>query len=385
VTLEQFQNLLGSAGQRALAEVRALRLTDALSSLAVLRKSYAAELASAAYEIDQLRRKAATKFADADRLYFTQEALEQASSTVLASYRAARFAGNRTVFDLGCGIGSDAIALARAGCRVIAIERDPVRRAMAAENTRILGLPVEVRDGDLMAVDPSEADAAFCDPARRVDGKRQIRSESYEPNPQDVIRGFPESYPLAFKLAPGIDRSDAAELGAEVEYLSLHGEMKECVVWRGPLATRRWRATMLPGGESIVADDPHPRPIVTDVQRYLFDPDPAVVRADLVGDLARQGDLTAIDDRIAWLTSDRIIESPWLTRYRVDRVLPLDRKGIAAACRELDIGRLTPLKRGMEMDTDSVTRLVTKSGLLHRMLIVTKVAGRPMAILAERE
>ena len=54
------------------------------------------EQATAAYEMAVLRQHARTKFPQAERLYFTREALEQASGHRIATYRATRFNGTIT-------------------------------------------------------------------------------------------------------------------------------------------------------------------------------------------------------------------------------------------------------------------------------------------------
>lgn len=88
-----------------------------------------------------------------------------------------------SVADLCCGIGGDAIALARAGIRVLAVDRDPVTAAVARENAEALGLTrlVEVREADVTEVDVSGCDAVFVDPARRGGRGRIFDPEAYSP------------------------------------------------------------------------------------------------------------------------------------------------------------------------------------------------------------
>jgi hypothetical protein len=71
--LPTFRELLSPAGQAALATATALAPTEAtfLSVLAKLRKQHSGELAKAAGETALLRSKAAAKFQDAARMYFT--------------------------------------------------------------------------------------------------------------------------------------------------------------------------------------------------------------------------------------------------------------------------------------------------------------------------
>ena len=76
------------------------------------------EKAAAALTQAELRTRAVAKFGDlAPHMFFTPDALEQATRLRVAEHRAARLAAAQpgSVIDLGCGIGGDLIAFARAG------------------------------------------------------------------------------------------------------------------------------------------------------------------------------------------------------------------------------------------------------------------------------
>ncbi|HEY1188938.1 MAG TPA: hypothetical protein VGE74_14885, partial [Gemmata sp.] len=142
MNLDDFRALLLPAGQRLLAQAVALQPTEPtfLACADVLRKHHPPALARAALETALLRIKAREKFTDADRMYFTRESLEQSTSEPVARHRAARFAPFGHVADLCCGIGADALALARIGLRVEAIDLDPLRAEMCAANADALGV-----------------------------------------------------------------------------------------------------------------------------------------------------------------------------------------------------------------------------------------------------
>jgi hypothetical protein len=74
--------LLSPSGQEALQAAMALepREVDYLVDFSKLSQLYPAALARAALEVAILRSEAANKFPFAQKLYFTREALEQASS-----------------------------------------------------------------------------------------------------------------------------------------------------------------------------------------------------------------------------------------------------------------------------------------------------------------
>src|SRR3990172_10903708 len=112
--LATFKDLLAASGQTALRAAVSLgpREVNFLGHFQVLSRSYSADLARAALEIAILRGEATSKFPFADRLYFTREALEQASSFEASAYRVERFRTSPDLADLGCSAGGDPLALA---------------------------------------------------------------------------------------------------------------------------------------------------------------------------------------------------------------------------------------------------------------------------------
>lgn len=76
-------------------------------------------------------------------------------------------AAGRRVLDAFCGAGGNAIGFARAGCRVVAVDRDAGRLAAAKHNARIYGVEAAITfvHGDAIAEIPRQpADLVFLDP-----------------------------------------------------------------------------------------------------------------------------------------------------------------------------------------------------------------------------
>src|SRR5204863_76839 len=78
-----------------------------------------------------------------------------------------RGVGVRRLAELCGGVGADAIALARAGIEVLAVDRGPRTCAVARANAEALGLGglIEVRCADVTEVHTGGYDAVFVDPA----------------------------------------------------------------------------------------------------------------------------------------------------------------------------------------------------------------------------
>lgn len=402
INLQQFEQLLSREGQNALALAEKLlaKESNTLALLQTLRKSYSAELANIAVETVTLREKAKAKFADADHLYFTKEALEQSTSLTVANYRAQRFKailqGIDTVIDIGCGIGGDLIAFAKAGFNVVGYEKEPVRAAIALANLQVLknkqlldeNVTFQVLCADALDAEWPDHQAVFCDPARRNDGKRLISPDSIDPRPSDVLKKVSQQKkcPIAFKLAPGIGPGDAEAFGGEVEFISLDGEMKECIVWLNQFRSTKWRSTLLYSNAAHVSfssETQSPWPETSEPKKYIYDAVSPIVRAGLIGNIAEQFQLSAMDYRVGTLTSDEKITSPFLNAFELIEVVNLDSRKIIQAMRSHQIGRVTLIKRGIETDAELLNRKCRTDDKGHAILFLTPIQGRPHAILCK--
>ncbi len=381
--------LLTPEGRALLDEVQGTAPADELAVATRLRRDHPAELVSAALGQARLRQRAEAKFGaeDAGRMFFTPNGVEQSTRASVAAYRAECFRalGVRSVADLCCGIGGDAIALARAGIRVLAVDRDPVTAAAARANAEALGLSglIEVQEADVMEVDTAGHDAVFVDPARRGGRGRIFDPEAYSPPLSwavEAARGAPRA---ALKIAPGIPH-EAIPGDAEAEWISDGGDVKEAVLWFGPHVTPgARRATLLPSGAGVWASpatalpDPETRP----VGRYLYEPDGAVIRSHLVAEVAEDLNGGLIDPTIAYITADEHHVTPYARAYQITDHLPFSVKKLKALLREREVGTLTVKKRGSAVEPEELRRKVKPQGPNAATVFLTRAAGAPTMLI----
>ena len=373
-------------GVNALAAATEVADRDPLAAASTLRaRGVSADLASAALTQVDLRRRAQAKFGPAAAsMFFTRAGLEQATRAVVADRRAARLAaaGVRTMADLGCGLGSDALAAARAGISVYAVEADPVTAEMAAANVTAAGLAdlVTVECADAMTVRVEDYDAVFADPARRkAGGGRVFDPKAYSP-PWDFVAGLADRVPrTVLKLAPGIAH-ELLPSGAEGEWVSVDGDLVEAAFWCGPLAEVPHRATLLPDGDVLTGSGDAKGP-VGPVGRFLYDPDPAVVRAHLVAEFAAGIGGRLGDPDIAYVYTDEPLDTPYGRRLEITDVLPFSLKRLRALLRERRVGRLEIRKRGSALEPEKFRRELRLSGPEAASMVLTRVAGAPVVIL----
>ncbi len=374
-------------GVQAIAAAREVSGGDPLTAAAALRSAgVAPDLAAAALTQVELRRKAAGKFGpDAEAMFFTRAGLEQATRRVVADRRAARLvaAGARTLADLGCGLGADALAAARQGITVYAVEADPHTAALTAANVEVCGLAdrITVFCADATTVDVTGFDAVFADPARRAGNRRVFDPKAYSP-PWDFVVGLAERVPrTVLKLAPGIDHA-LIPPGAEGEWVSVDGDLVEAAFWCGPLAAAQRRATLLRAGTvNELTGDGVTRAPVGPPGGYLYDPDPAVVRAHLVAEFAASIGGRLADPDIAYVYTDEPVDTPYGRRFAVTDVLPFSLKRLRILLRERRVGRLEILKRGSALEPEQLRRDLRLTGKAAASIVLTRVAGAPTTLV----
>ncbi|MFJ8231670.1 SAM-dependent methyltransferase [Streptomyces sp. NPDC094448] len=394
---EPLAGLLSPEGRALLDELRDYDPARELALATRLRRDHPADRVSAALGQARLRQRAVAKFgaADAYRMFFTPNGVEQATRAPVAAHRAARLAalGVRSTADLCSGIGGDAIALARAGIRVLAVDRDPLTAATVRANADALGLGelVEVRCADVTEVDVSAYDAVFTDPARRGGRGRIFDPEAYSPPLSWAIEAARSRPVAALKIAPGVPH-ELIPGDFAAEWISYEGEVKEAVLWRGTEdpAPGRVAATLLsgpgtgsgPSASYTLVGRGLPDPQVRPVGRYLYEPDGAVIRAHLVAEVAAGvagGGL--IDATIAYVTADELRPLPSATAYEITDVLPFSLKKLKALLRERGVGSLTVKKRGSAVEPEEVRRKVKPQGPNAATVFLTRVDGAPSMLI----
>ena len=388
--VDDLRRLLSPEGLRLLDEVGDLASgADIVRTVSRLRSAgHDGGLVAAVLEQARLRARARPKFGDfADRMLFTSPGLEQATRLRVAALHAGRFAeaGIDVVADLGCGIGADALAIAALDLGVVAVERDELTAAIAAYN--LAPFPsARVELGNAEDADLTGVGGVWLDPARR-DGATRLKDPGDWSPSLDWAFDLADRLPAGIKLGPGIDRDLLPETG-EAQWISVDREVVELVLWSGPLARAGIRRSALvlaaAGVAELNAPADSPDAEAGDLGAYLLEPDGAVIRARLIGDLARSVGGRMIDPTIAWITADEPPASPFGQAFRVLERLPLDVKTLKRELSARGIGTLEIKKRGVDIDPAQFRTRLALAGANSATLVLTRVAGARAAILVER-
>jgi SAM-dependent methyltransferase len=388
-------SLLSAEGQELLAWLsgRDVSPDQALRLAEELRGRYPPGLVAAALTQQALRTAGRSKFSLADSMLFTRAGLEQASSDLTAGHSARRFAAFGLVADLCCGIGGNLAALAGAAEHVLAVDRDPTALLFAMRNALVHGvagkvtpLCADVRDLVLPAVGSPgttvgsgrRVDGIFIDPARRT-GDRRLRAGASEP-PLAWCFALADRVPaVGIKAAPGLPH-ELVPPGWETEFVATGRNLKEALLWSPALATASRRATILPGGHTLTTAPGPPVPVAAPGE-YLLDPSPAVTRAGLVEELARDLGAWKIDPMIAFLAADREISTPFGRTLRVLESMPWNERQAARRLRALGIGAASIRRRGLAGDVQEIHRRLDLSGERSATIVLTRRDGKPWGLI----
>jgi hypothetical protein len=396
VQKDEFLRLMTPEALNLLDTLQYDEKADVVATVSALRAAgHDAGLVAAVLNQAKLRRRARAKFGEfADRMLFTEAGLEQATRLSVAALHAGRFkdADIASVADLGCGIGAESLALASLGITVEALEIDEVTAAVASYNLAAFE-NASVQNSDVTHENLDRFEGLFFDPARRelngpkrANATRKFDPADYSPN-FDWVLGQVRSKASGVKLGPGHPH-EGIPVDCEAQWVSVDGDLVECTLWFGSLARegvarsalllRNGAAHELKSASMTRKDAP-----LGELHEFLYEPDAAVIRSHLVGDLAESLDANIFAAEIAYLSSAAHTETPFAKSYRVIDNLPFDRKKLKAYLREREVGVLAVKKRGVEVVPEELRKEMQLKGANAATIVITKVGDARRVLVVD--
>lgn len=320
----------------------------------------------------------------AARCIIPPRAFEQSSSEECA---AAKHLSGRSILDLTCGLGIDALALARRFERVTTLERDEALADAVRENMRRMGIDnVEVVTAsaeDYIASCRERFDWIYADPDRRAaEGRRAVRMEDCSP---DVVGLLPElrrlSDRIAVKCSPLFDIDEAFRIFGDcgAEAVSLRGECKEVMIYadgrRPTVAAEAIGVGRFEVPREEALGEPCAAPFDPDAYSWLVVPDVALQKARLtIRHLRGKADVWS-NNSFAFAREKP--EGVLGRALPIERIEPYDPKALR---RELRGKGVDILCREFPFSVDEVRRRTgMRSGDAHRMAL-TRIAGRCLTV-----
>ncbi len=138
-----------------------------------------------------------------------------------------------------------------------------------------------------------------------------------------------------------------------------------------------------PQAPSFAGQPDLPLELAPVIGRFIFEPDAAILAAQLTGALATQHQLHGLHRGIAYLTADEPVAEPLLASFTVRDVLPFDKKKLIAYLRQHRLNAQEIKVRGGEVAPEQLRKELPRAGD-PVTLIITPHGERKVAIVADR-
>lgn len=340
----------------ALADLLIAEAVPATRRALWLQGRYSPELCRTAQELLLARERAARYYPLAQKMYFTKNALEQATTQAVADYHSSLFPSDTVVVDAGCGVGSDSLALARRGSKVIGVDINPVHCLYARLNSEITGLAdkITVVCADLLRWPLGRAHWLFADPMRRNSNGRLMNPEEWTPPLSYYLQAKPGVPNGVVKASPMLKPDPALLSNRQMSYLEFDGECKEALISWGDCARylgMRVAVNVNTGSEML--SEPVSAVRFAPVGNYLIDPSSAVLAADMLPQLACNLNAWRISPYCGYLSSDEFVSSPFAQHYRVTNSFKFQKNRMRAYLLDQSISKVILKKRGLPAEWGS--------------------------------
>ena len=184
------------------------------------------------------------------------------------------------------------------------------------------------------------------------------------------------------KAAPGLPSAIVPSDLAAV-WVSHRGDLVETSLWSGVGVPGSRTALLLPSGDELDAGV-RAEPPTGPVSRYLYEPDPAVIRAGAIATFAEQLGAHALAPRVAYLAADALAITPFATAFEVLDVLPFDERTLRAWIRDNGIGTIEIKVRGLDVDPAVLRRRLKPKGRRSATIVLTPTDAGSRALVAQR-
>ncbi len=308
----------------------------------------------------------------------------------------------KRALDLSGGLGVDTMFLARTFQEVVYCERDSLLCAVVEHNLKVSGVAnVQVKNGEsisLLAEYPDDSfDWIFVDPARREEGHRSIALEAASPDvvaSHDLLLRHAER--VCIKASPALEISGLKKLLPALHTIivvSVDRECKEILLLLeraypsdGPVQVK---AVCLNADSEeiteVVGSSDAPRVVGTAVNEYLYEPDPAIIKARLSAVLARDSGLQFVNKSVDYLTADRKIEAFPGRSFRVVECVPYKPKSFRAFLERHAIAGASIQRRDFPLSAEELRKKYRLLENERAFLFFTRDAmGHPLCIYVLR-
>ncbi|MBO4588273.1 MAG: SAM-dependent methyltransferase [Bacteroidales bacterium] len=324
---------------------------------------------------------------------------EQSSSETAARYKASLVGEGETVADLTGGMGVDSMMFAYRARHVDYVERDSDLCDIMEHNARVLGLGnISCHCGDCVAW-LKDCDRYFdwiyIDPARRDSlGRKLVRLADCQPDVLELLPLLRERCKrLLIKASPMIDIHDSVSrigIVQEVHIVAVGHECKEVLFLAdsGKHAASGGQRVVVKcvdtwnGGEwknEFVWGEETPPRFAGTLQRYLYEPNSALMKGGPWGEICRWYGVEKLDRNTHLYTSERHVEEFPGRVFEMEQEMKLNRKAVRAV-----VERANVVVRNYPVDATTLRKQLGVADGGEKYIIATTLKGEKKGLLCRR-
>jgi hypothetical protein len=367
-----------------------------INTLHQLKQKYKTFPINELLSLYKIQKQASGKFPFAYKWLFTDKSHQQASHFLLSKFHGNLFNDYCVVADLCCGIGADLLFLSKGKVSSFAVDCDDTVLGYAKYNMTFFNRNNIIYQHKKAEDFIEDAEAIFIDPDRRNNNKRKIDPNDFSPMFSEIEKTTKKYRNIAIKSSPLMDYENTLYNDFYLDFVSLDGQLKECLLKTfSPVNSKnnRKRAVMIssliPNITSIFEQKNHPSTDITDIKKYIIEPDPAIIRAHLINDLAYELGVNRIDNNISLLTSDisvintnQLIGRNIFTEYMVKEVFNYNLKDLNAYIKSNEIGIIDIKTKGFSEPVESFRRKLKLKGKKQITLFITRLDRKHICIVS---
>ncbi|MDP8269160.1 MAG: methyltransferase domain-containing protein [Candidatus Tenebribacter davisii] len=332
----------------------------------------------------KLQKRNIKKIPIAGEILFTQLGAQQASSCELAKYHELKFKDYNIIADLCCGIGIDLMHIAKDKEQVYAVDLDADTLRIAEFNCKNRDLNnINFKLGSAEEFD-QQVEAIFIDPDRRMDSNRRINPEEYSPPFHKIMELRKITPNIAVKLSPAIDyKKLILPVDSTLEFISEDGVLKEILLCMGKLSNENCsrKAILLPSNMTLQNSDEKIK--VSEIKKYLFEPDAAIIRAGLVQELGLIINYNLIDTKLALLTGSKVTHIKFGKLYEVELIINYDLKKVRKYVRDNEIGELIIKTRGFPESVEKFRKKIKLKGKRSVIMFILRKGNEHIIVFSQ--
>jgi len=306
-------------------------------------------------------------------LLYDKIALEQASSEATAIFKTSLIFGKK-IIDLTGGLGIDDIFFSTNFLKVTYCEINEVLTEIFAHNLKQLQIKnIEIVNFDSIEYLKNKKDSSFdwiyIDPSRRDANRRSVDLKYCTPNVfKNMPLFFQKSKNVMIKVAPAYDITEAARKFpnlTEIFVISVDGECKEVLlilkknVFNAKIKSFAILLNSKSEHKQIISHVLFEKEvnILSEIKSYFYEPDCSIIKSDLVHFLAKDLNLSFINNNSPFLTNAKLLSSFPGRRFKIITLLIYNEKEIKKYLKTNGILKANVARRGFRLSVEEIRRV----------------------------